>query len=164
MPRILVIASRAANLGSVAIRAAQFGRAWSHTADVFVAGGYHWTAEALASRGGVVQSSVEDLQRRSSEWIALGKEVSADAAAKRDQWLTAQIGKGYDYTGAVGAAWWQWRKMDDPQRWWCSELTACAAAVAGMPLSPYIKGVMPTQCVDLLIAAGWEPVSIRAHR
>lgn len=156
MPRIIVIASRARTVGSAVIRASQAWRAWSHTSDVITVGGYVETVEALAIPGRVVRRSVADLRQRSSESIVLSREVSSDAAAMRDRLLIEQVGHGYDYTGAALAGWAQWRQWDDPGRWWCSELTAWAAAQIGaLQVSPYIRGVMPTQCVDLLLAAGW---------
>jgi len=30
--------------------------------------------------------------------------------------------------------------------------------VGALTISPYIRGVMPTQCVDLHLAAGWHVV------
>ncbi len=161
MPRVLVIASRNARSASSAlIRAAQAWRAWSHTTDVLTAGDHTRTVEAIALRGGMTESTVADLHTRSTARLVLSREVSSDTAAARDAWLLAQVGRGYDWTGAVGAAWMQWRAWDDPSRWWCSEATAVCAATHGLlPISPYIRGVMPTQCVDLLLAAGWEVTS-----
>lgn len=159
MPRIVVMASRAHSIGSAAIRAAQLGRAWSHTADVLTAGDYTDTIEALALRGGVVQDTVQGLRARSSEYISFALEVSPEQAAARDAWLLAQRGRGYDFGGAVFGAWWQWRQWQDPERWFCSELSASAAQrIGALHVSPYIKGVMPTTCVDLLLAAGWRVV------
>jgi hypothetical protein len=159
MPHALVVASRSHAPGSALIRAAQGWRAWSHTADVLTDGDYIQTVEALATRGRVVVSTVKDLARRSTARIVLARELPADALAKRDAWLLEQENTGYDFGGAVLAGWAQWREWDDPGRWWCSELTAAAASrVGALTVSPYIRGVMPTQCVDLLLAAGWHVV------
>lgn len=159
MPHIRVIAARSRTPAGALIRLSQGWRAWSHTADVLTAGAGEQTVEALASRGGVVLSSVESLQARSSAMITLAREVSADVAAARDVWLESQLGARYDWTGAVLAGWAQWREWDDPTAWWCSELTAAAAEhVQLLHVSPYIRGVMPTQCVDLLLASGWYVV------
>lgn len=157
MPRVVVIAARAHNIGSVAIRTAQLWRAWSHTADVLTAGDYTGTVEALALHGGVVCETVEGLKARSSRILTLSKEVSSDAAAARDAWLLRQEGKPYDWLGAGLAAWWQWRRWNDDDAWWCSEMsTASVAHIGALTVSPYIRGVMPTDCVDLLIAAGFD--------
>lgn len=160
MPHALVIAARNRAPGSAVIRLAQGWRAWSHTADVLT-GEPGVTVEALALRGGVVRSTVADLtQHRSSAYITLARELPADALAARDAWLLAQVGRGYDWTGAVGAAWGQMRQWDDPARWWCSEQTCMASSVAdALTISPYIRGVMPTQAVDLHLAAGWHVVT-----
>lgn len=161
MPRVLVIASRnGRNAGSALIRASQMWRAWSHTSDVLTDGGHTRTVEALALHGGVIESTVADLMTRSTARIVLSREVSSDVAAARDAWLLAQVGTGYDLGGAIGAGWAQWREWDDPSRWYCSELTAAGAVKHGLlTVSPYIRGVMPTQCVDLLLAGGWQVVT-----
>lgn len=160
MPHIVTIASRSHTIGSAIIRAGQAWRAWSHTADVLTAGGHADTVEALASRGGVVRSTVVDLtQHRASAHICLSREVSSDIAAARDAWLLDQVGIGYDWAGAILAGWAQWREWNRPDLWFCSELSAASAARHGLlNMSPYVRGVMPTQCVDLLLAAGWQPI------
>lgn len=159
MPQALVIATRARNPGSALIRAAQGWRAWSHTASVLADG--HTTIEALAIPGRVVPKTVPDLLDRASAHVVLAREVSADTAAARDRWLLNQEDTWYDYLGAGLAGWAQWREWDDPARWWCSELTAAGESAVGLlTVSPYIRGVMPTQCVDLLLAAGWRVVDL----
>lgn len=162
MARALIIASRnARNIGSAAIRAGQLWRAWSHTADVLTAGDYTQTVEALALSGGVVvRDKAELIDKRSTAHVMLSREVPSDVAAARDAWLLAQVGKPYDWLGAVGAAWLQVREWQDDSRWFCSEGTTTCSVVHGLlPLSPYIRGVMPTQCVDLHLAAGWQVVT-----
>lgn len=162
MPHVLIIASRnGRNVGSAAIRAGQLWRAWSHTADVLTAGDYTQTVEALALAGGVVVRDVAELiGRRSTAHVVLSREVSSDVAAARDEWLCDQRGKGYDWLGAVGGAWLQVREWQDDAKWFCSELSAAASQRHGLlTVSPYIRGVMPTQCVDLHLAAGWQVVT-----
>ena len=151
--RVTIGARKGNSLGSALIRAAQGWRSWSHTADLLP--DLRTTVECLALDGGVVTRTLHDLHARSGDWIALAWQCDADKAAETDRWLRQQEGKGYDWGGAVGTAWAQMRDWQDPERWYCSELSAMRAHLAGaLPLSPYIRGVMPTACVDLLIAAG----------
>lgn len=152
--RVTIASRKRHSPAAAAIRLAQGWRAWSHTADLMP--DLRTTVEALALRGGVVPRQLADLVAESSDWIAVAWHPASDSAAlASDEWLAQQIGADYDWTGAIGTAWGQLRQMDDPARWWCSELSAVRAARAGaITISPYIRGVMPTTCIDLLIAAG----------
>ena len=109
-----------------------------------------------AWRGRVVTRTLSDLDARSGDWIALGWHPASEARGiESDDWLVDQIGRAYDWGGAVGTGVLQLRRWQHPGHWYCSELSAARAAMAGaLTVSPYIRGVMPTQCADLLIAAG----------
>lgn len=152
--RVTIGARKTSSIGSAIIRAAQGWRSWSHTADLLP--DLRTTVEALALDGGVVTRTLHDLHARSGDWVALGWQPrDAESAQRSDDWLGNTLGARYDWTGAIGTAWAQMRDWQAPDRWYCSELSAMRAHKAGaLPLSPYIRGVMPTACVDLLIAAG----------
>lgn len=154
MMRVTIGARKGNSVGSAIIRAAQGWRSWSHTADLLP--DLRTTVECLALEGGVVERTLQDLHARSGDWIALGWQPRDEAAAlASDRWLGGTLGAGYDWGGAIGTAWAQMRDWQAPDRWYCSELSAMRAHRAGaLPLSPYIRGVMPTACIDLLVAAG----------
>lgn len=138
------------------IRAAQAFGPFGHVASVAQS---RATIEALAFPGRVVVRDVPNLLARSTyaETLALG--VSEQQAADRDGYLFEQIGKRYDYLGAVGSAWLQVRQWQSPDQWFCSELEAKADQMIGaLVISEYLRGISPMQLYSLMIAAGWRRV------
>lgn len=48
-------------------------------------------------------------------------------------WLNAQLGKKYDWLGIMGFLLF---RVDDPSRWYCSELAAAFIGIQDRPVSP----------------------------
>ena len=73
--------------------------------------------EAIFGKG-VRYISLEEAKAKSSKWAIQDFPVADPDAAK--SWLLEQIGKGYDYLGALGLFF--GKDWDDPKRLWCSEV------------------------------------------
>lgn len=102
------------NPGSLLIRVFDGMGQWSHVAGI-LAGGQH-VVEATALHG-VTLTPLEDVIRRSSEWVIVDREVQDKVSG--DYWALTTVGGNYDWLGAVGTPW--GRGWQSSNRWFCSE-------------------------------------------
>ncbi len=106
---------RSRNPGSLLIRIGDGMGQWSHCAGI-MADGEH-VIESTALGGGVHYTPLEDVIRRSSEYLVIERHVPDKAAG--DAWALGTIGLPYDWLGAAGVP--LGRRWEDPGRWFCSE-------------------------------------------
>lgn len=107
------------------------------------------------ARGGVVRTSLDEFRSRGKCHISKYETDSKSAQVAKD-FLESQVGKPYDWFGALGfpfRASWQ-----NENKWYCSELVAAAYKVAGYPIvRDDLLGVSPR---DLWVLKpkydGWE--------
>lgn len=121
---VRIVFSRRRNLGSVLLRTFLWS-AWSHCA---IVDGDH-VIEAAAPHGVLRRPLVEMLAQASKFEII---DVPARSALAVIAAARAQVGKRYDWSGALGIA--ARRRWQDEDRWFCSELIAWAFARGGSPL------------------------------
>ena len=122
MTHATILFSRSRTLGSLLIRSATWSR-WSH---VCLATPDGTAIEATAAHG-VQEVDVYDVIDRSS-MVALGRVWCPDVPAAI-AWARRQVGKPYDYFGALGLGLHREWQQDD--KWWCSELVEAALAKGG---------------------------------
>jgi uncharacterized protein YycO len=115
---------RRANLASLLLRTVTWS-SWSHCAIVTPEG----TVIEAAAPHGVIERSRATFLAGVSKFSEKTIDLPDDAAAIA--WARAQIGKPYDWLGALGLAF--HREWDNPERWWCSELVEGAAAAGRRP-------------------------------
>jgi uncharacterized protein YycO len=112
---------RRSNIGSWLLRTGLWS-SWSHCGIVTP----HNTVIEAAAFKGVVEHSLAGFLSGVSKHSFKDIPVPDDAAALA--WARSQIGKPYDWWGAIGLAF--HREWGEPGSWFCSELVE-AAAVAG---------------------------------
>lgn len=76
---------------------------------------------------GVVRRPIEHFVHDSSHYVQLTVECPYDS--RGHEFALAQVGKGYDYRGALGIAF--HRIWDEDDVWWCSELLEAVIQKAG---------------------------------
>ena len=144
-----LVYTRTSTLGAALIRSMPPWGPWSHCA---VEVGDGWVVEALALRGGVVQTTIAELLGRSSAWQRVELDVPDSEAGIR--WARDTIGAGYDWFGVLGIPA-RRRRWGSARRWYCSEHCAEAIHRAGRQiLTPGMHGITPTQLAHLTRAAG----------
>lgn len=121
MPVQRLLFMRTATIGGAAIRLVTWSR-WSHVAVVTLE---DTVVEAVAFHG-VREITLKEALARATDYQIV--ETSCPNPFAAQMWARSQIGKPYDYTGALGLG--LHREWDDPSAWWCSE-HATAAMVAG---------------------------------
>lgn len=127
VPHLVIAFARRRGVLPFLNRATRPGGHWSHTA--------LWDShrrvfnEALMFEG-VVETRQEAWFDRYSETQMIAVPCPNPLAGL--MFAQAQIGKGYDYLGALGVPW--RRDWQDPERWYCSELDAMVLAAAGRPV------------------------------
>lgn len=109
------------------IRMVTRGR-WSHIA--LMSDASH-VLEAVGAHG-VVETSLEDLIKRSSEYCIVRIPVPDGTHAKLVEVGRTQLGKDYDWWGIVGLS--INRDWQDESDWWCSEYFAWMFDKVGVPL------------------------------
>lgn len=117
-----VVYCRRLNLGSLLLRTGMWS-SWSHCAILTPDN----TAIEAAAFEGVVERPYADFIADKSEFSLKTIEVPDDAAAIA--WARTQIGKPYDWLGAIGIALHREWQQDDS--WFCSELVEGAAVRGG---------------------------------
>lgn len=122
MPHITAAFSRRTNLPSFVTRFLTGGARWSHCA--IVDGGH--MIEALMLKGVVSTPAGQWASKYPSYDLVQIECPNPDAALT---FARDQIGKGYDYLGAIGVPW--RAPWHDPRRWYCSELLEAALSVGG---------------------------------
>jgi uncharacterized protein YycO len=112
---------------SPVIRMVTNGR-WSHVALMSDAG---HVLEATGSHG-VVETPLEDLIKRSSEYCIVRRLVPDGTHAKLVAVGRTQLGKKYDWWGIFGLS--LNRDWQNDENWWCSEYFAWKFDQVGVPL------------------------------
>jgi uncharacterized protein YycO len=112
---------RHGNLGSLLLRTCMWS-SWSHCAIVTVAG---TVIEARAFKG-VTERPLRAFLDEASDYAF--KDIAVEDDARAEAFARAQIGKPYDWFGAVGLG--LHREWEQPDAWFCSELVE-GAVVAG---------------------------------
>lgn len=121
MDSVDIIFTRSNLIGSVVIRFFTWSD-WSHCA---VIDGDRIIESAIG--GGVRESSLEELKKSNTDWVI--KRFPVKDREKFLEYARSQIGKKYDYLGALGIAF----RVDSEKknRWFCSELIAACADACG---------------------------------
>lgn len=114
--------TRSRSLPTVLIRWVTWSQ-WSH---VGIITPQDTVIEARAFHG-VVETPLAEAVQRASHSAVIGVTLPDEAAALA--WAGAQLGKRYDWTGAIGIG--LRREWDQPNAWWCSELAEGALAAGG---------------------------------
>jgi uncharacterized protein YycO len=109
-------------LGSLALRTALWS-SWSHCGIVTP----QRTVIEAAAWHGVIERPLDLFLAGTSQAAVRGIALPDDAAAIA--FARAQVGKPYDWAGAIGLA--LRREWDDAAAWFCSELIEGAAAAGG---------------------------------
>lgn len=136
-PHLVVAFARRRNVLSFGNRSTRPGARWSHTA--------LWDPERQVFNEALMFEGV--VQTADWQWADHYSETMLIAVAcprPRDglQFAREQVGKPYDYLGALGVPW--RRPWQDPGRWYCSEKEAATLAAAGRPLfRDADKGIHP---------------------
>lgn len=124
MPHITAAFSRKSNLGSFITRLFTGASRWSHCAIVDLH--HNVVIEAVLFRGVVETPLVRWLDKYPSHEFVEIECPHPDAAI---EFASAQVGKRYDYLGALGAPFRApWGRNG---RWYCSELLESALAAGG---------------------------------
>lgn len=118
-----VIFCRRNNAGSWALRAV-LRSSWSHCGIVTPQG---MVIHAAAFHG-VIRQPLTEFADGVSHFAVRDIALPDDAAAI--QWALSQVGKPYDWLGALGIAA-NTRQWQEPDAWFCSELVEAAAAAGG---------------------------------
>lgn len=113
---------RRLNVGSIALRVFQWS-SWSHCGIVLPD---NTVVEARAFEG-VVHRPLSALIAQSSAWSFKDIPLPNDEAAHA--FALSQVGKPYDWTGAIGIA--LRREWHESDAWFCSELVEAAAMAGG---------------------------------
>lgn len=113
---------RRQNLGSVLLRTALWS-SWSHCGIVTP----EMTVIEAAAFHGVIERPYADFIAGVSRYSVKAIEVESDALAI--SWARSQIGKPYDWWGAVGLG--LHREWGQPDAWFCSELVEAACMAGG---------------------------------
>lgn len=125
--------------GSLAISASTWS-AWSHVAVV----DGDQVIEATASHGVIRRS-------RASLLSAFPRHLVVDVPTLDDRaglaWARTQIGKPYDDSALIGFLM-PWRRWDEADKWFCSELAAAALVAAGWPVPEQPYRVTPGMLRD----------------
>lgn len=129
---------RSRSPGALIVRLGDGLRQWSHEAGILADG--ETVIEAAAFKGGVVVTPLEDLIRRSSEFLVIERVVTDKLAG--DKWALTTIGSKYDWLGAAGKP--LNRPWQSNGRWFCSEHNTAWHAAAGLLLfRPGTRGSGP---------------------
>lgn len=124
VPHLVIAFARRKSLRSFGNRATRIGGRWSHTAlwdparSVF--------NEALMFEGVVETAQSVWFDRYSATELVAVPCPDPEAGLR---FAREQVGKGYDYLGALGVPW--RRNWQDPALWYCAEKEAAALAAAG---------------------------------
>lgn len=121
---MLAAFSRRTALPSFLTRFFTGGARWSHCGVVDLERGV--IIEAQVWRG-VIETPLDEFEAHypSTEIVRIDCPFPEHALA----FARTQVGKPYDYLGAVGVPW--RTRWDDPARWYCSELVEAALAAGG---------------------------------
>lgn len=123
-PHLTVAFSRRTSLPSWLTRMLTGGARWSHCGVVDHARGV--VIEALMFRG-VVETPFAHWQLKYPSFEVVEIDCPAPVAALH--FARSQVGKGYDYLGALGVPWRSpWHHAE---RWYCSELIEAALSEGG---------------------------------
>lgn len=117
-----VIYCRRPNIGSLLLRTGMWS-SWSHCGIVTPG----MTVIEAAAFHGVIERTYADFIVSASKYSVKVIPLESDALAV--QWARSQIGKPYDWSGAIGLAF--HREWDDPAAWFCSELIEGACMAGG---------------------------------
>ena len=99
---------------------------------------------------GVVQTPLEKVKARSSEWEF--RELPVEDYSAAIAYLIAQLGKPYDTFGVLGLGF--NRNWQDDKKWWCSEYTAMAALQGGdKGFNNMISTITPQDVYNATVAA-----------
>lgn len=138
-PHLRIIYTRAQSLGSFLIRMGAWWGPWSHCG--IVVG--DMVIESLATKGGVVLSSLQSVINRSTHYEIV--EVPCPDPQKAIDWAYSTLGKPYDW-GGIFAIPLRERNWQSNNRWYCSEHVEAALVQGGRArFRSGMHGVSPCQ-------------------
>jgi uncharacterized protein YycO len=144
-----ILFSRALTPFSAAIRAYPPNGPYSHCAALTED---ERVIEALAFKGGVVETNLNKFIRRNTRVSLLSIEVE-DAKIAND-WLRSTLGSGYDWFYNIAIPF-RLRGINDKGNYSCSEHIANYATKAGLDIfAPGMHGLTPNHLYQLLYASG----------
>ena len=101
--------------------------AWAQSSHCFIVYGDRWY-QSCAPKG-VSVINVSDVSKRDT--IVKTIEYNVPDAVAGETFLVSQLGKGYDYKGAIGLAIAPTRAWNDDSDWFCYELAAACLEASG---------------------------------
>lgn len=126
--RFQIVLCKNRSLGSLFLRFVMWSR-WSHSALYDAEQGVVYDSTLL--QGGVKARPADQFFAHYTSFEFRDLEVSDENAQIARNWLAAQVGKRYDWTALVGFLF--HRDWQEPDSWFCSELTETFRATFSQP-------------------------------